>query len=315
MGRKNMPGLVKRGQVWHINKNVNGRRICESTGSGSLEEAQRFLVHRLEQIRHATIYGVRPKRTFKEAALKFVRENGQKASLITDIDTIKQLSPYIGKLTLEAVHMGSLQAYIAGRRQDGVKSRTINYGLQLTRHILNLAAGEWLDEYGLTWLANAPKIKLLRELDKRKPHPLSWDEQELLFKVLPSHLANMALFAANTGCRDGEICSLRWEWEVFSADLGCSVFIIPGNKVKNREDRLVVLNDAARSVIEAVRGQHPEYVFTYKGKGVNKMLNSGWKTARQKVGLDVTVHDLKHTFGRRLRAAGVSFEDRQDLLA
>ena len=26
------------------------------------------------------------------------------------------------------------------------------------------------------------------------------------------------------------------------------------------------------------------------------------------------VHDLKHTFGRRLRAAGVSFEDRQDLL-
>ncbi len=25
------------------------------------------------------------------------------------------------------------------------------------------------------------------------------------------------------------------------------------------------------------------------------------------------MHDLKHTFGRRLRAAGVSFEDRQDL--
>jgi integrase len=28
----------------------------------------------------------------------------------------------------------------------------------------------------------------------------------------------------------------------------------------------------------------------------------------------VRVHDLKHTLGRRLRAAGVSFEDRQDLL-
>jgi len=28
----------------------------------------------------------------------------------------------------------------------------------------------------------------------------------------------------------------------------------------------------------------------------------------------VRVHDLKHTFGRRLRAAVVSFEDRQDLL-
>jgi integrase len=28
----------------------------------------------------------------------------------------------------------------------------------------------------------------------------------------------------------------------------------------------------------------------------------------------VDVHDLNHTFARRLRAAGVSFEDRQDLL-
>ena len=30
--------------------------------------------------------------------------------------------------------------------------------------------------------------------------------------------------------------------------------------------------------------------------------------------MHIRVHDLKHTFGRRLRAAGVSFEDRQDLL-
>ena len=28
----------------------------------------------------------------------------------------------------------------------------------------------------------------------------------------------------------------------------------------------------------------------------------------------VRIHDLKHTFGRRLRAAQVSLEDRQDLL-
>jgi len=45
------------------------------------------------------------------------------------------------------------------------------------------------------------------------------------------------------------------------------------------------------------------------------MLNSGWRNARNKVSLpNVRVHDLKHTFGMRLRAAGVSLEDRQDLL-
>ncbi len=45
------------------------------------------------------------------------------------------------------------------------------------------------------------------------------------------------------------------------------------------------------------------------------MLNGAWLRARKRAGLPgVRVHDLKHTFGRRLRAAGVSFEDRHDLL-
>ena len=43
--------------------------------------------------------------------------------------------------------------------------------------------------------------------------------------------------------------------------------------------------------------------------------NSGWKKARSDVAMpQVRVHDLKHTFGRRLRAAGVSFETRKVLL-
>jgi len=93
------------------------------------------------------------------------------------------------------------------------------------------------------------------------------------------------------------------------------VFIIPKHLVKNREERLVVLNDAAKSVIDEVRSMNNKYVFTYLGHPVTSMNNSAWKRARRKTGLpQVRVHDLKHTFGRRLRAAGVSFEDRQDLL-
>jgi hypothetical protein len=39
-----------------------------------------------------------------------------------------------------------------------------------------------------------------------------------------------------------------------------------------------------------------------------------WARSRPRGFRLLRVHDLKHTFGRRLRAAGVSFEDRQDLL-
>jgi integrase len=125
----------------------------------------------------------------------------------------------------------------------------------------------------------------------------------------------MALFAVNTGCRDGEICGLLWDWEVELPELGTSVFIVPGNRVKNGDERLIVLNRVARSVVEVRRGQHPTNVFAFEGRPVLRMLNTGWKRARCEIGLPrLRVHDLKHTFGRRLRAAGVSFEDRQDLL-
>jgi integrase len=267
----------------------------------------------MEENRQAIVYGVRPKRTFREAATKYLLE-AQKESLKDAALHLKILDPYIGDLALESVHMGTLQPFIQTRKQEGVKNRTINYGLQTVRHILNLAAMEWIDEYGLTWLASPPKIKLLQQLDARKPFPLSWEQQGRLFSELPDHLLNMALFKVNTGCREQEVCSLRWEWEEYLPELGTSIFIIPAHAVKNRMPRVVVLNSVARSVIGQVRGRHPEYVFTYKGNRVLTMNNSGWQKARKRVGLSVRIHDLKHTFGRRLRAANVSFEDRQDLL-
>ena len=263
----------------------------------------------------AQIYGVRPSRIFEQAAAKFVLENQHKRSLDSDIGRLKGLMPWIGSTEIHKIHMGTLQPWIEHRRNQGIATGTINHGLKVVRRILNLAASEWVDDHGLTWLLSPPKIKLLPDKNKRQPYPLSWQEQTCLFQELPDHLAEMALFAVNTGCRDGEICNLLWEWEVHVPELETSVFIVPGSFVKNGDERLVVLNRVAMSVVQSRRGKHPTHVFTYKEKPMVRMLNTAWKQARTRVKLPmVRVHDLKHTFGRRLRAAGVSFEDRQDLL-
>jgi integrase len=96
-----------------------------------------------------------------------------------------------------------------------------------------------------------------------------------------------------------------------------TVFVLPSDAHKSGHasghDRLVVLNRTAQSIVESVR-THPDYVFTYRGKPILRMTNTGWTEAREKVGMDIRVHDLRHTFGRRLRAAGVRHEDIKDLL-
>lgn len=315
MGRKRSSGLYKRNGVWHIDKQIRGVRICESTGEISLAKAEEYLAKKAEDVRQAVIYGVRPRRAFRLAATKYLNENQQKRRIADTALHLKQLDPHIGHLPIESVHMGTLQPFIEARRKQGIKTKSINLALGVVRHILNLAASEWLDCNNLTWLRSPPKIKLLQVTDARKPYPLSWDEQTRLFGELPLHLARMALFKVITGTRDKEVCFLRWEWEVSVPELSTSVFIIPADRVKNGEDRLLILNRVAKSVIEEVRGEHAEYVFTFRGSPITKMNNSGWKNARRRTGLSsVRVHDLKHTFGRRLRAAGVSYEDRQDLL-
>ncbi len=276
MGRNKTPGLYKRSGVWHIDKQIRGIRICESTEESSLARAEEYLGKKTEEIRLAVIYGVRPNRAFRLAATKYLNENQQKRRIADTALHLKQLDTYIGHLPIESVHMGTLQPFIEARRKQRIKTKSINLALGVVRHILNLAASEWLDMNNLTWLHSAPKIKLLPVTDARKPYPLSWEEQRRLFKELPPHLARMALFKVNTGTREKEVCTLRWEWEVPVAELGTSVFIIPEERVKNGEERLLVLNRVANSVVEEVRGEHPEYVFTYRGQPVTAMNNTGW---------------------------------------
>ncbi len=274
-----------------------------------------ILARKIEEIRKAKFFGERLKHTFKEAATYFLETNMHLANICEHARYIKQLDPFIGHLPLEKIHIGTLQAYIDSRKKEGVKNKTINLGLQTVRRILNLAARLWRDESGLTWLEAPPLIQMLPLTDARKPYPISWEEQERLFKVLPTHLLRMCLFKVNTGLRTQEVCQLRWDWEVKMPELNTSVFLIPEELVKNDEDRIVVLNHVAKSVIDSVRGMHKERVFTYRSKPIGSMNNTAWQRAREKVGLDqVRVHDLKHTCGRRLRSARVPLETRKVLL-
>ncbi len=322
MGRqRKMPGLRKRGEVWQIDKRIRGYgTLRESCKTGDLKEAEKYLRVRLDEIEHQMKYGIRPVRTFADAACKFIETNENK-SLNRDVSALKNVMPFIGNLPIDSIHNGTLEPYVQHRRELGMKSSTVGRELGLVIRILTLSARLWRDDSGRPWLDTVPMIIKPNWNDKREPYALSWEEQRKLFKELPDHLHRMALFKVNCGPREHEVCGLRWDWEVSIPELNTSVFIVPGKPIpgtnwtgtKNKEDRVIVLNRIARSVIDEVRGCHPTYVFTYKGARIARINNSAWRKARKRANLPVRVHDLRHTFGRRLRAAGVPNETRKDL--
>jgi hypothetical protein len=80
-------------------------------------------------------------------------------------------------------------------------------------------------------------------------------------------------------------------------ELETSVFVIPGECLKNGKERLVVLNRVAKSVIESMRGRHPIHVFVHaRGKGVDLR----------------PVTKINNTGGRR-RASGRRTRGRNDM--
>lgn len=270
--QKRTPGLIKRGGIWHIDKQIGGQRICESTGTTHLAEALRYLARRIEENRQAVIYGVRASHTFNDAASKYLSESN-KRSIGRDAQDLRAVMPFIGNLPFGDVHMGTLETFIRERRAQGVKSATVNRTLAIVRRILNLGSRMWRDEHGLTWLDTSPLIQMKDWEDQRPPYPLSWAEQDILFRRLPPYLARMALFNVNTGTRAQEVCGLQWDWEEKVAELSTSVFVVPGSNTKNKEDRLVILNRVARSIIDEQRKKDRKWVFPYEGERLSRMYN------------------------------------------
>jgi hypothetical protein len=150
---RRIPGLLLRGAVWHIDKVIYGKRICESTGTRDLTEAQALLAHRVTQARRVHLYGEQREHTFKEAVDKFLAENGHKRSLERDRRALAMLDPFIGHLPLRKVHHDTLTPYIRSRLANGLSPGTINRDLAVVIRILNLASrlSRWFDHAPDGW--------------------------------------------------------------------------------------------------------------------------------------------------------------------
>ena len=323
--RNKMPGLRLKGGIWHIEKRSQYAPrgwLRESTGTSGRAEAEQRLIRRLAEIQEEAKKQAAAIYTFEEAGLRYLEDIAHSSSAETMAIHLDQVFVYIGERPLEQVHDGTLKPFVDERLRLGKAPKSINNAIGTVSAVLNRAARVWRNQEGVPWLRQAPPrlSRLSLKGRQKKPYPLSWEEQDRLFSKLPRHLADAATFAVNTGCREQEVCQLRWEWEVKLEGLSTSAFVLPESITKTSTDRVVVLNTIARSVIDSRRELHDKFVFAYRGNPVRKLRTSAWIRAWTKAGLPTDntilkgVHNLRHTFGRRLRSAGIPLETRKALL-
>jgi len=297
-----------------IDKFYYGIRIGMRVGAVTQEMAELRLHAEMQRIDLDLARRANPHPLFRDCAARYLAQSREKNSIEAIRVHVGLLMRHLGSLEPQQIHDATLAAFIAARLARA-SATTINRSLEVVRTILNRSARSYRDDDGLPWLnALPPMITMLPE-SRRQPYPITWEEQDALFPRLPEHLQRMVLFAVNTGLRDSNVCGLQWNWEVSVPEVHRSVFVIPRDAFKSRRAHVVILNDAAWSIVQSQRGLHSVWVFPFRGRPIKTMNNNGWQTARREAGLNqVRVHDLRHTFACRLRAAGVSAEDRAALL-
>ncbi len=150
------------------------------------------------------------------------------------------------------------------------KTATVNRHLAVTRAILRMARDEW------QWIDTMPKIRLLSG-EVERDRWLTRDEANQLIKASPPHLAALIRFALATGCRATEITSLEWH----RVDLERKTAWL--DKTKNGTPRGVTLNSDAIEVLMSVKGNHPNYCFTFRNQPIKTTVtNNAWYATVEK---------------------------------
>lgn len=309
--------LNKDGYYW-INKQYLGQRIYETTRyrKGQKSEVEAYLRELMSKIFESKRRGRRPPLAFRDCCIEYCLRNEHQKQIEHFSKMLARLDPYLGHIQAAELHQDhpAIKELKSKLISSGRKNTTINAYIEAISRVLNAAASwryEWCD---LTWIDSPPAFDKLPN-DNRKPRPLSWLDQDALFGELPPHLQGELIVYVNTGLRDRELNSMRWENEL---DLpgGIMGFIIDAKGSTRQKDkqRLVLFNSEASAIVDGRRGENHDYVFTHEGRPKLRTNNSAFKKARARANLDVRVQDLRHTFGHRLRSAGVDEETRAELL-
>lgn len=245
---------------------------------------------------------------------------GRKRSTVQDYRIIvrKHLVPFFAGRPLDAIDRRQVEAYQRAKLDSGLKPKTVANHVRLLHGIFRFAVGrEWARRNPVAGIEH-PNA---RDGDREIRH-LTVAELEALIAVVPNDYLGatdrvLYVTAAMTGLRRGELQALRWMDVDFEAGVvrvrrGYSrgEFTTPKSR---RSLRAVPLAGRAADALAAhrLRSRHAaddDLVFAHPTTGRvydDAKILKRFKAALRAAGVrDARFHDLRHTFGTRMAAAG-----------
>lgn len=288
-------GIYQRNGTWYMDiRTPSGERVRRSLGTQDKQKAQELRSKLEHEFWQQSRLGIKPKKLWDEAALKWLEEKKhEKKSIDDDISRLRNL-PQLRGIFLDELTRDIIMAAIEPKK---CKPSTKNRYIALVRAILYKARDEW------GWIDEVPKLKQYKETGGRirwlKPH-----EAQRLIDALPDNFwRQMAIFSLCTGLRQGNVFGLKWE----QVDLARRIAWIYADETKANKAIGVPLNKTAIQILSERLGKHPIFVFTNSVNNRIKELDDRvWERSLKKAQIkNFRWHDLRHTWASWLVQKGV----------
>ena len=288
---------------WWIKLTHNGQRIQQSAGTADKAKAQEYHDKLKASLWDQERLGLKPRRTWNEAVIRYLAETLHKASQVSDKVHLRWLDKFLNGVQLDTINRDVLDRIMAARQAEKVKNSSVNRVMEVVRAVLRKAANEW------EWLDKVPRVQMLPTA-KRRIRWISQDEANQLIATLPKHLAAMVRFSLETGLRRSNVTGLQWS----QVDLVRRTAWIHPDQAKARKAIAVPLSAAAVIVIREQIGKHPTHVFSYRGRTVTQVNTKAWAAGLKRVEIsDFRWHDLRHTWASWHVQAGTPLHVLQEL--
>ena len=163
-----------------------------------------------------------------------------------------------------------------------------------------------------------PVIAVKANVPRGRTRRLAAGEEVGLLRHAHDHLRALIIAALETGCRRGELLSLRWR----HAHLEEGVIRLDPANTKTREARAVPITQRLRAVLE-MRRTGPDgrtfgrdhHVFGNEVGEPIGTVRTAWVATCRRAGIeDLHFHDLRREFASRLLEAGAAQHDVRDWL-
>lgn len=281
---------------------TNGRRIQQSAGTPDKVKARELHDKLKASLWDQERLGIKPKRSWREAVVRWIQETADKATHKEDLAKLRWLDTFLGRLGLDEITLSVIDLIRAQKLSEASKSTTNRY-LALIRAILIKSRDDW------EWIDKVPKVKLFKESADRE-RSITPEQAIGLLNELPLHQRDIVMFALSTGLRQSNVLKLEWT----SIDIERKHAWVAAIHSKNRKPIAVPLNEIAMSVLARRKDVGTARVFTYRGNPIANANTAAWRKALSRAGIeDFRWHDLRHSWATWQRQAGTPTHELQRL--